>query len=695
MFRCSACMVLFFLTVSVVKGREPGLNAPPPTRAEDFKEKIHGVEIRDPYRWLEDRKSPETQAWIDQQSQYTQSILNKLPGREQLARRLGELIKIDAVGIPHERIGWFFFFKRRASQELPILYLRKGLAGNDEVLLDPHPMSPDHTTSVTLLNVSQDGKTLVYGVRQGGQDEVTVNLLDVATRRNLPDHLPKGRYFGGVALTPDKTRLYYARHSPAGTRVYYHTMGTDVSNDVEIFGKDYGPDTGVSASLSDDGRYLLIHVFHGSAGDRSEVYFQRLEEKGPIVPIVNDLEARFSGEIGGDQLYLHTNWNAPNGRILAVDLKHSERDHWRVIVPESDAAMQGFSLAGGKLFVNYLKNVRSILRIFDPDGRPVRDINPPVIGTLGAASSRWKSKDAFFAFESFHIPETIYHYNILSGAQEVWARPSVPVKSDDLEVKQVWYESQDKTKVPMFLLHRKGIKLDGSHPTLLTGYGGFNVSETPAFAARAVLWAERGGVFAVPNLRGGGEFGEEWHRAGMHDKKQNVFDDFIAAAQWLVANRYTSPSKLAISGRSNGGLLMGASITQRPDLFQAVVCGYPLLDMLRYHKFLIAQLWVSEYGSADEASQFPYIYAYSPYHHVKPGTKYPAVLFVTGDGDTRVDPLHARKMAAELQAATASDRPVLLHYDVKAGHTSAAPVSKQIEDLVDELSFLFWQLRAE
>jgi prolyl oligopeptidase len=322
----------------------------------------------------------------------------------------------------------------------------------------------------------------------------------------------------------------------------------------------------------------------------------------------------------------------------------------------------------------------------------MRDIAFPAIGSVSGVSGEWQSDEAFFAFSSFHIPTTIYRYDVAKGSQEVWARLEVPINTDTFEVKQVWYESKDKAKVPMFVVHAKGIKLDGSNPTLLTGYGGFNVSLTPGFSARAALWVERGGVYAVPNLRGGGEFGEEWHKAGMLGKKQNVFDDFIAAAEWLIKNGYTKPSKLAISGGSNGGLLVGAALTQRPDLCQAVVCSYPLLDMVRYHKFLVAKFWIPEYGSSEEPEQFKYIHAYSPYHQVKPSTKYPAVLFITGDSDTRVDPLHARKMAALLQSATGSEKPVLLHYDTKAGHSGGRPVSKQIEDLTDELSFLFWQL---
>ncbi len=679
------------LGAGILWARDAALKAPPKTRTENVREVLHGVEVVDPYRWLEDRTSPETQTWIDAQNDYTHSVLGSLRGRRQLSARLGELLKIDTVSMPVERNGRYFFTKRLANQELPILYMRQGLKGPDEVLVDPHPMSPDHTVSVSLITVSDDGKLLLYGVRRGGEDETTIDLLDVDARKPLPDRLPKARYFGG-SFKADKSGFYYTRHGAEGSRVFFHALGADPARDVGIFGKGYGPDKGIYAFVSEDGRYLVIHVLYGSAGDRTEIYIQDLAGNGPIVPIVNDLAARFSGELAGERFFMQTNWKAPNGRVLVVDLSHPERDRWREVIPESDSVIEDVSLASGRLFVNYLHNVRSLLEVFDPEGRHERDIDLPALGSASGISGRWKSDEVFYGFTSFHIPRTIYRYRVSQGAQEVWARPNVPIESDRFEVRQVWFPSKDKTKVPMFLVHAKGLKLDGTAPALLGGYGGFNLSETPAFSARAVVWVERGGVFALPNLRGGGEFGEEWHKAGMHEKKQNVFDDFVAAAEWLIENRYTNPSKLAIAGRSNGGLLVGAALTQRPELFHAVVCGYPLLDMLRYQKFLVARFWVSEYGSSESPDEFKYLYAYSPYHHVRPGTAYPAVLFVTGDGDTRVDPLHARKMCALLQSATGSDRPVLLLYDTKAGHTSAQPVSKQIEDVTDELSFLLWQL---
>jgi prolyl oligopeptidase len=469
-------------------------------------------------------------------------------------------------------------------------------------------------------------------------------------------------------------------------------MGTDAAKDTEIFGTGYGPEKIITAELSEDGRYLGILVLHGSAADKTEVYLKDVKANAPLVTVVKDLEGRFIPAIAGDKLLLWTNWKAPKGRVLSVALANPRKEDWKDLIAESDAAIDGVDAAAGRIFVSYTRNVASQVKMFAASGKPLGEMALPTIGSVGGISGRWKSKEIFYSFTSFVVPTTIYRVDMTAGRPTVWAKPNVPIESDSFEATQVWCTSKDGTKVPMFVLYKKGLKLDGTNPALLTGYGGFAVSLTPSFSSRAVLWAERGGVYAVANMRGGAEFGEEWHKAGMREKKQNVFDDFYAAAEWLIQNKYTSSEKLAISGGSNGGLLVGAALTQRPELFRAVVCSYPLLDMVRYHKFLVARFWVPEYGSSDDAEQFKYIRAYSPYHNVKPGTEFPAVLFISGDGDTRVDPLHARKMAALVQAANGGDRPILLHYDTKAGHSGGRPVSKVITDTTDELGFLFWQL---
>ncbi len=684
-----ALVLAVFATPSRAQDRSS--KCPPPTRIDNVKENIHGVEITDSYRWLEDQASPETRAWIDAQDKCTESALRKLPGREAITARLTALMKVDTVGVPRAYGGRYFFTKRGADQDLAAIYMRKGADGSAELLVDPGPMSADHTVSVNLARVSEDGKLIAFGVRKGGEDEVTIHLMDTDTRKELPDQLPRSDYFG-VVILPGRGGLYYSRLTGEGPRVYFHALGTDSANDKEIFGQGYGKDKIIGIDISDDGRYLSILVAYGSGTERSEVYVQDVRNHGPITKIVKDVDGFFNGEIAGDTMYVLTNWQAPKWRVIAVDLKNPAQEHWRVVIPEGDARIESAGLAGGKLLVQYTRNATSALKLFGVNGKAAGEVKLPALGTVTGLQGHWNSGEAFFGFRSFPIPETIYRYDVAKGSLTPWARPKVPIESAEYEVKQVWYESKDKTRVPMFLFYKKGLKLDGSRQVLLTGYGGFDVSETPNFVANAVVWAEQGGVWAVANMRGGGEFGEAWHHAGMMGNKQNVFDDFISAAEWLVKNNYTKPVKLSIMGGSNGGLLVGAALTQRPDLFQAVVCLYPLLDMIRFQKFLVARWWVPEYGSSDDPEQFKYIYAYSPYQHVRAGTKYPAVLFITGDGDTRVAPLHARKMAAELQAETGSDRPVLLLYDTKSGHSGGRPIGKQIEEGTDLLSFLFWQL---
>jgi prolyl oligopeptidase len=667
------------------------VTAPPKTEAKEVKETVQGMEIVDPYRWLEDQNSPETRAWIDRENAYTDSILSKIPGREDVIQKLSALLKTETMSAPLVRSDRQFYSRRAADKDQASLYVRHGADGKEELLIDPLALNPEHTTTVILLSASEDGKVIAYALRQGGEDELTPRLMDVDTRKDLADTFPRARY-AGFSLMPDKSAIYYSKVMPEGPRVFSHKMGTNADQDVEIFGKGYTPDKFIAAQISEDGHYLAIDVSYGSAAVRTEVYFKDLKTDGPITPVENKLESAFEGEIAGDQMFIRTNWNAPKWRIMVADLKKPARENWREIVPQGNAVIEGFALVDGKLVVEQTENVVNKLRVLDTNGKLVREVTPPTLGSMSNMFGRWKQKEGYYVFTSFHVPTTIYKYDIATGKQTVYFQPKIPIQTDDYEVKQVWYASKDGTKVPMFLAYKKGLKLDGSNPTLLTGYGGFNVSSTPGFSAMAATWMAKGGVWALANMRGGGEFGEDWHHAGMLEKKQNVFDDFIAAAEWLIANKYTSTPKLAIRGGSNGGLLMGAMLTQRPDLFGAVICSYPLLDMVRYQKFLVASYWVPEYGSSDDPAQFKYIYAYSPYHHVKAGTKYPATLFVTGDADTRVAPLHARKMTALMQASNGSDKPIMLHYETKLGHSGGTPVGKQITNTADELMFMFWQL---
>ena len=664
---------------------------PPTTRTDNVKETLHGVEIVDPYRWLEDQNSAETRGWIGAQNSYTHSILERLPGRDALSKRLAELLRVDLITMPEYRGGRCFFSKRAAGQEQSVLAVRRGPDAPDEVLVDPLSLAADGSLSVIWRGFSQDGTLAAYGIRQGGEDEVEVRFLDVDSKTLRKDELPRGRY-GSISFRSDKNGFFYTAQTREGPRLRYHKFGTGMVADATLFGSDLGPSYFISSNVSRNGRYLTITTNEGSAATITETYIKNLETDGPITPLIKGIRAAFSPRVVEDRMYVQTNWNAPNDRILLIDLKQPARENWKEIIPESQAAMRSFTLVGGKLFVAYLDNVQSRVRVFSPDGRPQGEVPLPAIGNLSGVSGEWERNEAFYSFTSFHIPATIYRLDAAALKSSVWWKPATPIDSAGFEVKQVWYNSKDGTRVPMFLFHRKGLKLDGANPALLTGYGGFRLSSTPSFSALAAVWAEHGGVYALANLRGGGEFGEKWHEAGMLDKKQNVFDDFIAAAQWLIANHYTKPARLAVTGRSNGGLLVGAALTRRPDLYQAVICGYPLLDMLRYQKFLIARLWVPEYGSSADPRQFPWLRAYSPYQNVKPGARYPSVMFVSGDSDTRVDPLHARKMTALLQASTGSGRPILLLYDTKGGHSDGMTATRSVEVLTDELSYLFWQL---
>lgn len=668
------------------------LQQPPAARVADVRDVLHGVEITDPYRWLEDSSHPEARAWIEAQDRHARNILENLPGRAVLERRLAELMRADAAQMPVERAGRYFYLRRRAGQEQYVLCMRRGARGPEEVLVDPHPWSPDRTVSLRLMDVAPDGAWLAYGVRRGGEDEVEIRFFDVEARHDFPFALPRARYHS-VALLPAGEGFYYSRYTPQGPRVYARSPASAEAEDREIFGGGYGPDTAITARLTGDGRRLLLHVLYGSSGDRTDAFFLD-RSTGAVHVIARDIPAAFFVHLAGERFFVLTNWKAPNWRVMGGEWERPAPDAWREVIPEGPAVIEHMVAAGGRIFTSTLENVQSRLRVFDASGKLLHRIPLPAMGAISEISGRWESDEVFYSFASFHIAPIIYRYQARTGRQQIWFRRDVPLDSRNFVLEQVWYTSRDGTRVPMFLLHRRGLPRDGKRPVLLTGYGGFNISMTPSFSELAVVWAEQGGVFALPNLRGGAEFGEAWHRAGMLEKKQNVFDDFIAAAEWLVRNGYTTPSRLAIYGTSNGGLLVGAAMTQRPELFAAVVCRYPLLDMLRYHRFLVARYWIPEYGSADDPEQFRYLYAYSPYHRVRDGVKYPAVLLVTGEADTRVAPLHARKMAARLQAATASGKPVLLLDEARAGHSAGLPVSRRARDLALEVAFMLWQTGA-
>jgi prolyl oligopeptidase len=683
---------------SEVKGGNGIILPPPPvTEAKPVTETIHGVTLTDPYRWLEDAKSPETRAWIAEQMKYTEKYLSQVKIRPQIIQDLARLERVESYDIPTERGGRYFFKKRLADENQGSIYLRHGLHGEDVRLIDATRLSADQNTSVQVNDISKDGTLLVYGIRSGGADEESVHILEIdknGASRELSDSLPSARY-EGIQLSPDKQGLYYARYEKTGTLVFYHQLGSPASSDNLIFGKSFEGETFgqmelIQAEVTENERYLMIGVVHGVPAKRVDIYAKDLRQPGsPIRPIVRGMDYRFTPTNYGDDLYLLTDYQAPNYRVVKVSIANPQPQNWTTIVPEAADVISGITIVGGKLFVTGLHDVVTQTNIFTLDGHQIGHLEYPTLGAASQLNGREDSNEAFYSFQSFIIPPTIYRYDVATGKTEVFAKPKVPFNSDDYEVKQVFYKSKDGTRIPMFISSKKGVKRDGNTPTLMTGYGGFLVDLNPGWNPEYAWWLEQGGFFAQPNLRGGGEYGEKWHQAGMFEHKQNVFDDFFAAAQYLVDEKYTSVDHFAIRGRSNGGLLMGAAMTQHPEMFGAIWCGFPLLDMIRFQNFLVGKWWTAEYGSADNADQFPYLLKYSPYQNVKPGMKFPAIMFNTGDSDTRVDPLHARKMTALVQKDNANDRPILLHYQTISGHSAGVSITQAIEDTADELSFLW------
>lgn len=677
-------IVCGFLFVAIVASAQ----GPPVSRTEDFRETFHGQELVDPYHWLEQSDSPETRKWIQEQNSYAHEFLDANPIRAQVVKRLTEMNQHDHIGAPELRNGYYFFSRRGSREDLWSFYRRKASGGNDELLLDPHQFGTSGV-SISVFAVSDDGSRVAFGVRNGGQDETDIRILDLSNHRELPDRFPPALY-QGFAFQKDGKGFYYTlENRETGQRILYHQIGSDRSNDAEVFKQP--ADTWIQPQVSENGRYLLIAVQHGWS--QGEVYIQNLEVKSGLQPVIKGLNGKFNASFAGNFLFVETDWKAAKGRILRIDLSDPTPEKWKEVVPAGEDAIDAYSIIGNKLCVAYLHNVTSRISTFSFDGKPMGDLPMPGIGSAGIWG-RSDQKEGMLYVDSYTTPYSMYRYDSETGKLSLWYRDSVPFQSDQFTSEQVWYPSRDGTKIPMFLIHRKGFVPKENTPTILYGYGGFDVSITPGFESGIAWWIEHGGLYAVANIRGGGEFGEDWHRAGMLAKKQNVFDDFIAGAEWLIAQRYTSSDKLAIWGGSNGGLLVAAALTQRPELYRAVVCWHPDLDMVRYYKYTKNNNppALLEYGNGADAEQFKYLLAYSPYERVRPATRYPAVLFESGDADTRVPPEQARKMTARLQGATTSNRPILLLYDAEAGHAGGQTFEKQIEQSADELTFVASQL---
>ncbi len=721
-------------------------SGPPVAEEKPVIDMFHGTKVLDNYRWLEDGKSPATQKWVEEEMSYTRGMLDRLPGRDAIHKRLTELLSIGSVTPPVIAGRHYFYTRREGMQNQPILYVREnardGLNGEDRVLVDANQLAADGTIALDWFQPSENGKYVAYGTSPSGSEMSTLHVIETKTGTVLPDTIERTRA-ASIAWTLDNSGFYYTRYPKKGDvpeghemynrHVYYHQLGDDPTLDDElIFGEGRDAEDWPSVSLSNDGHWLLINVQQGWT--KSELFLMDLRAGTPPTRITTGKNFLYGGEVYNDKLYITTNEDAPRYRVFVADAGSYDRESWKELIPQADAVLQGAAVYGGKLFAQYEQNASSQLKLFDLDGKKISDIELPAIGTVFGTGGRSDRDEAFFGFQSFTFAPSIYRIDLKSVATSdaqgrkpaslaeaggtaenralpkpldrtpsatiepvLWTKVDAPsIDPAAYEVNQEWFKSKDGTRVPMFVVHKKGLTKNGKNPTLLTAYGGFNVSLTPEFKRQQYLWLEHGGIYAVANLRGGAEFGEDWHRAGMLDKKQNVFDDMIAAAEHLVAEKYTDRNHLAIQGGSNGGLLMGAMMTQRPDLFRAVVCQVPLLDMLHYQDFQIAKLWIPEYGSSENPEQFKWLYAYSPYHHLKAGTEYPAVLFMTADTDTRVDPMHAKKMAALMQAearnGSSRTRPILLRIESKAGHGAGKPVTKQIEEFTDLYSFLFWQL---
>ncbi len=675
----------------------------PPARKGDVVDDYHGTRVADPYRWLEDPDSPESRGWIDAENRLTEGYLSQIPERAALRKRLTALWNYPKYGAPFHKAGRYFFFKNDGLQNQSVLYKQASLTAGPETLLDPNLLSEDGTVAVSTLAVSEDGRRLAYGTSASGSDWEEFRVRDVASGRDLPDHLQWIK-FSGASWTKDGAGFFYSRYPQPGDkaltdvnrfqRLYYHRLGTDQAEDILVYERADQPDWGFGADVTDDGRYAVVTVWLGT-DRRNRVYYLDLKDarhprvKGEVVRLLDEFDASY-GFIGNDGpvFYVLTDLDAPRKRVIAIDTRHPERSRWRELIPQGDDVIESVQIIHDTFVANYLHDAHSRLRLFALDGRFLEDLTLPTLGSVGTVSGERKDDAMFYAFTSFLYPTTIFRYDFKRRQTSVFKAPTIDFDPSGYETEQVFYRSRDGTRVPMFLTHKKGLKQDGTNPTYLYGYGGFNISLTPSFSVATLAWLEMGGVYAVPTLRGGGEYGEEWHEAGMHEKKQNVFDDFVAAAEYLIKEGYTAPARLAIGGGSNGGLLVGAAITQRPELFGAALPAVGVMDMLRFHKFTIGWAWVTEYGSADSAAQFPYLYKYSPLHNIRPGTRYPATLITTADHDDRVVPGHSFKFAATLQAAQAGPQPVLIEIETKAGHGAGKPTSKIIEEQADRLAFL-------
>lgn len=678
----------------------------PDSRKSEQVDNYHGTLVADPYRWLENPDSEETKAWVEAQNQVTFAYLGEISVREQIKQRLTRLWDYEKYGIPFKEGENYFYFKNDGLQNQSVLYTLKSLDAEPRVLLDPNKLSEDGTVALSGLAVSDNGKLLAYGLSTSGSDWQEWKVKDVETGEDLPDHLQWIK-FSGASWTSDHQGFFYSRYDEPNAetkleavnyyqKLYYHRLGTSQSEDILIYHRPDQKKWGFSGGVTEDGKYLIISVWLGTDPRNLLFYKDLTNPHAEVVELINQFEADYSFiEHENGVFYFRTDLDAPRGKVIAIDINNPAQAAWQEIIPESEATLGTVTILNNQFVADYLEDAYSQIKIFNLDGTFVREVELPGIGSVGGFGGKRYDTETFYSFTSFTTPGTIYRYNMVTGKSELFRQPQVDFNPDDYETKQVFYTSKDGTRVPMFITYKKGMKLDQNNPTYLYAYGGFRAALTPTFSVSNLVWMEMGGVYAMPNIRGGGEYGEEWHQAGMKEKKQNVFDDFIAAAEWLIENNYTKPAKLAIAGGSNGGLLVGACITQRPELFGAALPAVGVMDMLRFHKFTIGWAWTAEYGSPDNSEDFPTLYAYSPLHNLKPSTAYPATLITTADHDDRVVPAHSFKFAATLQAAHNGDAPVLIRIETKAGHGAGKPTAKIIEEAADKWAFLVRTLDVE
>ncbi len=666
----------------------------------------HSVEIKDPYRWLENPDSESTKAWVTAQKQVTSDYLETIAAKDKIQQRLTQLWDYEKYGSPFKRGKRYFYFKNDGLQNQSVLYTLESLDSEGKVLLDPNTLSEDGTVALSGLSISDDGKWMAYGLSTAGSDWVEYKVKDIETGKDCPDHL-KWIKFSGASWTKDNQGFFYSRYDEPKEqtkledvnyyqKLYYHRLGTEQAEDILIYHRPDQKEWGFSGGVTEDGKYLIISVWLGT-DSKNLVFYQNLEQPdSEVVELISEFEASYDViDNDGDTFWVQTDLDAPRGKVIRIDLNNPDRVNWQEIIAEAPETLESVGILNNQFVADYLQDARSQIKIFNLDGTFIREVELPGIGSAGGFSGKRHDTETFYTFTSFTTPATIYRYDMIAGKSKLFRQPQVDFNSNDYQTQQVFYASKDGTKIPMFITHKKGIKLDGNNPTYLYAYGGFNISLTPSFSISNLVWMEMGGIYAVPNLRGGGEYGEAWHQAGMKDKKQNVFDDFIAAAEWLIDNQYTCTKKLAIAGGSNGGLLVGACMTQRPDLFGVVLPAVGVLDMLRFHKFTIGWAWCSEYGSPDNESDFATLLAYSPLHNLKQGTTYPATMITTADHDDRVVPAHSFKFAAALQAAHQGDNPVLIRIETKAGHGAGKPTTKIIEEAADKWAFLVANLGME